>query len=920
MGTIVQAPERADATVTGLQPIARPQERGVGAFLSGLLEPVGEAINKHQADNAGHLRALGQNDVLNNKFSEVNALGQKAYAEGRTFQTVVNSRAVLTKDFKEKVSASKDPAEWEQYIREYSDATVQNIKEANLPNAVKEKLYEAQLANNATYMSIIDKQTTKVIQDQEFETRQVESATLYDDLQNTPMTAEEIVVASTAFFERHVERGQHAYPEKSREELTKEAESDYLAVLDLVFEGVDPEVDIESAQRINVMNGVLDELPFVSIAATQKYKEKATKFSADFIDANFTQGMAMVENLRYQSKMDPNSVTPEELWELLGYFENSEVFSPEQKLQANKALNGIHYDQQKALHSGKGIPNAMNMTKTDVLMAGLSEKDVLDTVQRQLIQANPLTAPYKMIEKYGMGAEIWDEGVSRGVNLAVGTFLPYMNFTDAEVKDTEYTANQTASYQLFSDMYNKAAAANGTLANQLLAGIPAEQRGAFISALETGQNLEWVRRKLANTTTNKAEYDNVKAGAAAIAAEHLGIGGLINSVVGNTGGMSESAQDAFVSRARILGGESVNTWVKYMSTDSPREAGVLLQKQQINSPAGLSPVQLNAKADRLWTYLATEAKSPVSKAYVGAIADDLRRREAEARNLDPKNTVAYFDSTGQNLVIEFYNDSGIFSGGDGTRAESLTFDSNDILKGARDLYNKDKTRKTHPTPQDRQMQDSVREVGTISVDNRASGTAMKLPVTVAMSKNFGQNANVTTSVLKDIAYIYGATDGRIKLGTGQTAIGVGFTSETMPKWAIEKLERASMNSHDSTPEQRNKRIMQAQAEVMTQVMRGVDINAAYKRVGIAQPTQNMYPAKDLKTLSTLYTAGLLYGNDGLNGNKRKGIVGAVELFTAKDYDTAMKMFHKSKLYKPKHTKRIKYYLSIMQDYYKQRDK
>lgn len=920
MGTVVQAPERADATVTGLQPIARPQKRGVGSFLSSILDPVAQAIDKHQADNAGHLRALGQNDVLNNKFSEVNALGQKAYTEGRTFQTVVNARAVLTKDFKEKVAASKDPAEWEQYIREYSDATVQNIKDADLPNAVKEKLYEAQLANNATYMSIIDKQTTKVIQDQEFETRQVESATLYDDFQNTPMTAEEIVVSSTAFFDRHVERGQYAYPEKSREELTKEAESDYLAVLDLVFEGVDPKVDIESAQRINVMKGVLDELPFLSVAAAQKYKEKATQFSADFIDANFTQGMSMVEEANFQAKMNPNSVTPEALGELLVYFDSSDVFSDEQKLQAKKALHGIHYDQQKALHSGKGIPNAMDMSKTDVLMADLSEKDVLDTVQRQLLQEDPLTAGYKMIQKYGMGAELWDEGINRGVDLAVGTFLPYMNFTDAEVKDTEYTGNQVASFGLFSDMYNRAAAANGTLANQMLAGIPTEQRGAFISALETGQNLEWVRRKLANTTTTKAEYNNVKAGAAAMTAEHLGVGGIVNSIVGNTGGMNKSAQDAYVSRARILGGESVNTWVKYMSTDSPREAGVLLQKQQINSPSGLSPVQLNAKADRKWTQLATTGTSPVSKAYVGAIADDLRIREAEARDLNPKSTVAYFDSTGRNLVIEFYNDSGIFSGGDGTRAESLTFDSNDILKGARALYSKDKTRKTNPTPQDRLVQDSVREVGTVSVENRASGTAMKLPVTVAMSKNFGQNANVTASVLKDIAYIYGATDERINLGTGQTAIGVGFTSETMPKWAIEKLERASMNSHDSTPEQRNKRIMQAQAEVMTHVMRSVDINAAYKRVGIAQPTQDIYPAKDLKTLSTLYTTALLYGNDGLNGNKRKGIVGAVELFTAKDYDTAMKMFHKSKLYKPKHTKRIKYYLSVMQDYYKQRDK
>lgn len=919
MATTVQAPERADATVTGLQPTARPQERGVGSFLSGLIEPASQAVDKYQEDNAGHLRALGQNDVLNNKFSEVNSLGQKAYAEGRTFQTVVNSRAVLTKDFKEKVAASKDPAEWEQYIREYSDATVQNIKEANLPNSVKEKLYEAQLANNATYMSMIDKQTTKVIQDQEFETRQVEAATLYDDFQNTPMNAEEIIATSTAHYERHMERGHYAYPDKSDEDLKKEWEADYLAVLDLVFEGVDPKVDIESAQRINIMKSVVDELPFVSIAAAQKYKEKATKFSADFVDANFTQGMAMVEEANFQAKMDPNSVTPEELGELLVYFDSSDVFSPEQKLQARKALNGIHYDQQKSLHSGKGIPNAASMSKSDVLIAGVSEKEVLDTVQRDLLLEDPLTAGYRMIQKYGMGAEVWDEGINRGVELAVGTFLPYMNFTDAEVKDTEYSGNQLESFKLFSNMYNRAASANSTLANQLLAGIPNEQREVFISALESGQSLEWVRRRLANNATTKAEYDNVNKAVDGITAEHLGVGGLINKFVGNTGGMNTSAQEAFVSRAKIIGGSSVNSFVKKMSSPSPRAAGVLLQQQQIPSPEGLSPVLANSRADRIWTQLATTGEQPINKAYVGSIVDDLRIRESEARNMNPNNTVAYFDDTGSNLVIEFYESEGIFSGGDGSRNDILTYRSDDILQGARDLYSKDKTRKTNPTPQQRLEQDSVREVGTIAMDDRVSGRPVNVPITVSMSKNFGQNANVTAAVLGDIAYWYGATSQPLTQQDGTVAAGIGLSSKTMPTWAIEKLERASTNSKDS-PEQRNKRIMQTQAEIMTQVMRGVDINDAYERVGIPKPTQDMYPSKDLKTLSTLYTAGLLYGNDGLNGNTRKGIVGAVDLFTAKDYDTAMNMFHKSKLYVPNTKPRIKHYLRIMKDHYKRQGK
>lgn len=917
MGTLVQSPDLVQATVTGAQTAAKPVERGLGSFLSDLI-PVGqELVDKHVADNAAHLRALGQNDVLNDKFSEVSYLGRKSYAEGRTYQTVVNSRAVLEQDFKAKVDSSQDPEEWGGYIKEYSDATIQNIKEADLSTEVKAKLYEAQLQNNATYMSMIEKRTTKLNQDLAYETRTVESAGLVDVLTNEDMDAAEVVLTVQSFYDRGLERTQQAHPDMSREDVDKQLQGDIVAAFDVVFEGIKPNPDEATVKRLNMFSAVMDELPAISMEAAKKWKQTANNFATEFYNQQFTLTMGQVEELRFQAKLDPTKVPPAKLDDTWEQVQAVEGFTPEQKLQAKKVLNGIHYDTQVALQNGEAIYNARSMSKSDAIVSELSPSEVLNQAEKGWVQENRLTAGFEMIRHYGMGAEYWSEGVTRGSKLAVTTFLPYLNLTDNDVKSSEYDAHHNQSFDTFKLMYNEAAANNTLLANEMLSAIPSDQREVFISALENNQSLEWVRRKMQNYETSKAEYANVNDAVEGLTLEAVGVGGLKNKFFGNTGGMNDSAREAFLFRKKAAGKQSVNTLVKSVSTDSPRQAAIELAKQDLTSPAGLSPVIANARTDRMLRYLSAQGDAPIAREYLASAVDELRVRDAEGYNVDSDNTVAYFDDTGDHLLVEYYNDDGLLSG-DGSKNTTLRYRTADILVRSRELYAKDKERKrqqkVNPSKQNPNL-----VVDEIATSDRVTGKNTKIPLTVSMVKNFGSNSNIAKGVLGDLEYWYGFSSKPVEQTNGTTAVGIGFDSGKQHEWAVAHIKRAASNPND-TDKERTAKVVKAQDEVINRTLQNVPLMSALRDVGVPKPTQDLYPKQHRSTLQTMYTTAILHGKDGLFGNKSTGYVGVVDVYNSSNYNQAKLKFRQSKLYSEKHPKRNAYYLEQIKQHLKLRGK
>lgn len=868
MGTIVQAPERADATVTGLQPIARPQERGVGSFLSGILEPVVQAVDKYQEDNRTKNIALGMNDKLNNVVREVSVLDQKNYSQGITYQSVVNGQAALTKKFQEDLDNidpnNPDPAEYFRISKEYQAATVDNIHSSTLDNQLKEALYKSTLQENATYMTAVQKKLKQVAADTQTTARTNMTAVLARDLGSTAMTTEERMVSITAFKDKIVAGMRAVDPDVALEDAEQVALDSIKAAFTVNLKTIkadgSPEDAMKAQQLAELAEGMLD----LDLSTSTELLTAANTVIADMhSNADAAMGFEL-SNLRNRMKYPNSDVTREEVLHTMVAIKLNPALTFEDKQDYMTQLNNewsaldIRRLEAKAINDPLQYDNP-----SDYERIGKSEGDWVKDHKEAYLKAfeNPFDAGRALMMKGANSAEYSGQAVKEGSELVFRPLIGYLSMSDSDVSKDGFSDVRQQQFVQLQQLYKQYKQENGTKAADMLSGIDSKYLDVFATVLENGGTLEDARVTFKSPIDMTARYSYLDKGIEQLTAKDLGL----NTWFGGTGGtgvrgraIPDALEDVYTSYAQTALNESKSQLVSQVGSANTtalvsraKDAGILL-----NSPYGYSATVMPARvAQQVRSYKVTGTNVPLNPIYMGKAIDAERQKYAKTYGVPPANVIAVANSTGGDVQFYAYDISGKTLGifGDGTptlkngNAQGVMSGGSTSLarlkKNAETFYKADNERR-NASSDDKYMH--TRVGSTVLTEH---GTGRKLPAKVSAhwGKGMGNNLGLGTILVNHFAQMEGFVTKRTKTvdaNTGRVShvYGLGMTEATLNSMGLLREAQAAQGN------------AQAMLDVNGKFMQRYYANMGKElsQVGIPTPTANAYPAALTPSLMLMY--------------------------------------------------------------------
>lgn len=878
MATIVQAPERADTAVTGLQPIARPQERGVGSFLSGILEPVAKAVSKYQDDNRGKNIALGMNDKLNNVVREVSFIDQKNYTQGITYQSVVNGQAALTKKFQEDLDNidpnNPDPDEYFRISKEYQAATVDNIHNSTLDNQLKEALYKSTLQENATYMTAVQKKLKQVATDTQTTALTNMTAVLARDLGSDAMTTEERMVSIGAFKDKVVAGIRAVDPDVPLEEAEQVALDKIKAAFTVNLKTIQangtPEDALKAQQLAELAEGMLD----FDLSTSSELLTAANTVIAD-MHSNADASMSFeLSNLINRMKYPNTDVTRDEVLQSIVAIRNNPALTHEDKQKYMTQLNNewsaldIRRLEAETVDDPLQYENA-----SDYERIGKSEGDwVKDHKEAFLKQyENPFDAGLALMNKGANSAEYSGQAVKEGSELIFRPLLGYLSMSDAAVGQDEFSKVRQQQFAQVQQMYQQYKQENGSKAADMLSGIDSKYLDVFATALENGGSLEDAREAFKSPIDMTSRYNYLDTAIEKLTAKDLGL----NTWFGGTGGtgvrgraIPDALEDVYTTYTQTALNESRAVLVPQVGSANTsalvsraKTSGVLL-----NSPYGYSATIMPARvAQQVQSYKVTGTNTPLSPTYMGKAIDAERQKYAKTYGVPPANVIAVANSTGDDIQFYAYdikgktlgvfgdgeavlkngNAQGIMSGGSTSLArlkkDAETFRKADILRKQSTEYMDDKYMGT--------------KVGSTVLTEHGTGRKLPAKVNANWGRGMGNNLGLGTLLVNHFAQMEGFVTKRTKTvdaNTGRVShvYGLGMTEATLNSMGMLSEARAAQGN------------AQAMLDVNGKFMQKYysSMNNDLKKVGLPKPSSSNYPAALTPSLMLMYDVKWHAGN------------------------------------------------------------
>ena len=889
MATIVQAPERADTAVTGLQPIARPQERGVGSFLSGILEPVAKAVDKYQDDNRGKNIALGMNDKLNNVVREVSFIDQKNYTQGVTYQSVVNGQAALTQKFQEDLANidpnNPDPDEYFRISKEYQAATVDNIHSSTLDNQLKEALYKSTLQENATYMTAVQKKLKQVAADTQTTALTNMTAVLARDLGNDAMTTEERMVSIGAFKDKVV-AGIHAVdssvPLAEAEQVALDKiKAAFTVNLKTIKASGTPEDALKAQQMAELAEGMLD----FDLGISTELLTATNTLIAD-MHSNADAGMSFeISNLTNRMKYPNTDVTRDEVLQTLVAIRNNPALTYEDKQKYMTQLNNewtaldIRRLEAETIDDPLQYENA-----SDYERIGKSEGDwVKDHKEAFLKQyENPFDAGLALMAKGANSAEYSGQAVKEGSELVFRPLLGYLSMSDSDVAKDEFSKVRQQQFSQMQQIYQQYKQQNGTKAADMLSGIDGKYLDVFATVLENGGSLEDAREAFKSPIDMTARYGYLETAIEKLTAKDLGL----NTWFGGTGGtgvrgraIPDALEDTLTNFVQVALNESQPQLVSQVGSANTtalvsraKTAGILM-----NSPYGYSATVMPARvAQQVQNYKVTGTNVPLNPTYMGKAIDAERQKYAKTYGVPPANVLAVANSTGSDIQFYAYDISGKTLGvfGDGTPTLK-NGNANGVMSGgstslarlkkdAETFYKADNERR-NASSDDKYM--NTRVGSTVLTEY---GTGRKLPAKVSASwgRGMGGNLFLGTKLVNHFAQMEGFVvkrTGTVDQNTGKASAvyGLGMTEKTLRGMGMLQEAQAAVGNPQ--------KMLDVNGKFMQKYYK--DTGSILQKVGLPVPTPAQYPAALAPALMLVYDVqwhgggGSIYGKKGINGDK-----------------------------------------------------
>lgn len=880
MGTLVQAPERADSTVTGLQPIARPQERSVGSFLGSILEPVAQAAIKYQDDNAGKNIALGMNDKLNGVVREVSFLDQKNYKHGINYQGVVNGQAGLTKKFQEDLDNvdpnNPDPDELFRISKEYQAATVDNIYNSDLPADLKETLYKSTLQENATYMTSVQKKLKQVAADTQTTALTNMTAVLARDLGSTAMSTDERMVSIGAFRDKVVAGIRAVDPNVSLEDAQQVALDKIKAAFTVNLKTISatgsPEDAAKAQQLAELAEGMMD----FDLSTSTELLTAANTVIADMHSNADASTQFELSELINRMKYPNTDVTREEVLNRIVAIKNDPTLTFEDKQKYMTQLNNEWSALDIRRLEAETIDDPLQYDNpSDYERIGKSEGDWVKDHKEAYLKAfeNPFDAGRALMMKGANSAEYSGQAVKEGSELVFRPLIGYLSMSDADVAKDEFSKVRQQQFSQIQQLYQQYKQENGSKAADMLSGIDSKYLDVFATALENGGSLEDARAAFSSPIDMTARYKYLDTAIENLTAKDLGL----NTWFGGTGGtgargraIPDALEDTYTMYTQTALNESKAFLVPQVGSANTsalvsraKTSGVLLP-----SPYGYSATIMPARvAKQVQNFKVTGTTASLDPKYMGKAIDAERQKYAKTYNVAPANVIAVADSSGNNIQFYAYELTGKTLGifGDGTptlkngNAEGIMSGGSTTLarlkKDAETFRQADIQRKEgigNSALDDRYM--STRVGSTVLTEYR---TGRKLPAKVSAhwGKGMGNNLGLGTLLVNHFAQMEGFVTKRTKTvdaNTGRVShvYGLGMTEATLNSMGLLREAQAAQGNAQAMLDL-NGKFMQRYYSTM---------NKDLQRVGIPAPTANAYPPALTPSLMLMYDVKWHAGN------------------------------------------------------------
>lgn len=861
MGTLVQAPERASVEVSGLQAIASPTGKGggLGTFLSGILPAINQELDNYDKSSKDRLRALGQNDKLNNVMNEVSFLDRKNYQDGRTHQTVVNGQIALAQEFQDAIQSADpdtfDPDELLRKGREFTNKSVNNIYDSTLPNDLKEQLYNAQLKENASYMGMVDTKIKQITADNATKARVNSTAILAKDL--ATWDAEGMQIGLEAWIEKRTLAARAANPEKSLEDIQSEVGADLKSALTFNMDSIKASGNPSDLQQLAVLNEAADRLVDLGLMdGAIQLQQTANQLSTDIHKNQYARRSFEVQNRLDDWLQFPENRTKESLKEITDELRADESIDYVQRMELIGKLTTYYAKEEAKILNAEVVLDPRGESISSYLAKGKSDTDFANDVLAEFLKEdpkNPAIGAIKAMNFFSNAPEYSATGVQKSSSVIFSVLAGHARMSDAEVAADEYSDIRKEQFAITAQLYNKFKSENVTKANDLLSGIPDEYVDAFSAAFETGKTLEDVRKMFQNPVSTQEVYAGIEKATSDTAGltKALGLGNeIIGSGYGGTAraSMSDGVEPFYANEVitAIKGSKAFFAGNSQISTPTSLVSKFAKNGGLLPSPNGYSHTIMDlGVAKQVQNFKVTGTNTPLSTTYFARAIDAERQTLAKQYNVSPSNVVVKSDATGQQMHFQLYKSKGIRGKSEPELISENSTNLARLKKNAETLYEADMIRKRSPQGQEEKYMNT--KIGEALVGDLSTGRQAPMKVNAGYARATGGNLGLATLWVSHMQKMENFTSGGVatkdaNTGRGSYVYGHGMTVKTLKDMGmLEEVQRARGNPQA---------MMDVQGKFVQKYY--ADINKDLAAVGLPVPTAEPYSQRHLPALMLVY--------------------------------------------------------------------
>ena len=902
MGTLVQSPDRASAEVSGLQPIIRPEGRGrLGTFLSGVLPAVNAELDEYDKGSRDRLIALGRNDELNGVLHDVSLLDRRNYQSGITYQRVVNGQIALTQKFQDDIDSADastfDPDVLLKKGREFTDQSVTNIHDAKLPNEIKEALYTAQLKENATYMTMVDKKIKQITADNATTIRVNSTAELTRNLGTNELTASELAVNVEAFIEKRTLAMRLADPEMSLEDIKAEVSKDVDAAFTFNLDSIKTNGQPEDLVRLEYFSQVADSLVDTDLNLATKVQVKANKIASEIQTNQVARRKYEVNNFLDSKLIAPETWSKEETLDYVGKLFEDPSIPFDERAALSTSILSAYTKNQVAILNAETVLDPEQYTPVGFAALGKSEEELVKLTTAKFLNENPdnpAVAGLKLMHHFATMSDYSGAGVKRGSEIFFGSLIGYASMSDADVANDKFYEARQQQFAVSMQMYNKYRTENATKARDMLSGIDDRYIDAFASVYETGGTLEDVRRRFKDPVSVADKYKSMETvlNDTAGVTKALGLGSeLLGGVDGvRSKSISDGLEPYFVDAvvSKITGAKAAFVNTAQMSTATSLIARYQKSGGFLPSPAGYSSAIMDINvAKQVQGYTVTGTNVPLNPAYIGAAIDAEKERYAKIYDTDASNVLAVSDATGQQMNFYVYESSGWRGKGDpvlktdGVTGGAVSTSMAVLKNTAEKQYNEDNTRNASAAGQDSRYTNT--RIGQAMIADHNTGKQSTININAHYANGIGGNLGLATIWVNHMASMEGFVTQRTgtkDANTGKQSYVYGFGATSATAQAL-KMEQEFINAQGNA-----QKTADVQGKFMQKYYSG--FNTTLAKVGIPAPTSAIYPAQWTPSLMLAYDVKWHAGTIGRTG-KNNQILGLSDALNAKSYAAGRKI-------------------------------